>query len=510
MAKLFISETESIELSETSSLSDELATRQRCDYWGNVLTELPDPDEVLRKMGKDISVYNEMLLDPQVASCWGSRRAGTQSRLWEIDRGKSKSRQAKAIEKIFGKLKIKQIMEEIVDCRYWGMSALEIVWGVWEGLQVPIKVIGKPTSWFAFDSENNLLLKTREKPLGELVPEKKFLLAQNHPRYINPYGERIAAMMFWYLRFKKNGIRWWIAFLEKFGSPWLIGKTPRGVADSENQKVLAMLDKMVRDAVAVVPNDSTVEALDLKGTAASDLYERMISYCDASISKVILGHSAAADSTAGKLGNETMALEAREDLIDADSMLCEEVLGQLIAWICEVNWGENVVLPGISIYKEEDVDQALAERDQKLTSNKQIRLKAKYYQRAYGFEDDEIEEINDTAPPAAPGVSAAGSTAVARNGSVVPSDTQLSDGADLPADQADVDAMLNLLTPEQLQGQMEKMLQPVIDLIEGAASYEDIQEKLAVIYPKMDDSTFQKRLALAMSLSAIRGRVATE
>lgn len=35
-------------------------------------------------------------------------------------------------------------------------------------------------------------------------------------------------MCFWPVAFKKGGMKFWLRFAEKFGSPWVIGKHPRG------------------------------------------------------------------------------------------------------------------------------------------------------------------------------------------------------------------------------------------------------------------------------------------
>ena len=80
---------------EKRSLAKEIATRERSIDFYSLGMYLPNPDPVLKKMGKDITVYKELLSDAHVGSCITSRKAGVKSMLWEIDRGKSKSRQAK-------------------------------------------------------------------------------------------------------------------------------------------------------------------------------------------------------------------------------------------------------------------------------------------------------------------------------------------------------------------------------------------------------------------------------
>ena len=72
---------------------------------------------------------------------------------------------------------------------------------------MPEKVIAKPPEWFCFDDDNNLKFRTKENYYGEVVPDKKFLLAQNNPSYNNPYGERTLSRVFWNVTFKKGGLK---------------------------------------------------------------------------------------------------------------------------------------------------------------------------------------------------------------------------------------------------------------------------------------------------------------
>jgi phage gp29-like protein len=77
------------------------------------------------------------------------------------------------------------------------------------------------------------------------------------------------------------------------------------------------------------------------------------------------------------------------------------------------------------------------------------------------------------------------------------------------ADQTAVDELLNSLSADQLQAQLEGDLRPVIELIESAASYEYVQEKLASLFPKMDDAALEASLSKAMFLADVKGRMAT-
>ena len=71
-------------------LTEEIATRKRALNFYSLANILPDPDIVLRKQGKDIRIYKELLCDPHVFACIQSRKAGVLSLDWCINRGLDK------------------------------------------------------------------------------------------------------------------------------------------------------------------------------------------------------------------------------------------------------------------------------------------------------------------------------------------------------------------------------------------------------------------------------------
>ena len=66
-------------------ITDEIATRKRALNFYSLANILPDPDIVLRKQGKDMRIYKELLCDPHVYACTQSRKAGVLSLDWEIN-----------------------------------------------------------------------------------------------------------------------------------------------------------------------------------------------------------------------------------------------------------------------------------------------------------------------------------------------------------------------------------------------------------------------------------------
>jgi phage gp29-like protein len=489
-----------------TSLTEEIATRKGAIDFYNLGMYLPNPDTVLKKQGKDITVYNELLTDAHLGGCVTSRKSGVLSLEWSIDRGKAKSRQARLIEDIFKNLDLEHIISEILNGPLFGYQVLEVIWENTGSYILPKSIIGKPQEWFVFGEDNELRLRTKANYNGEPVPERKFLLVQHDATYKNPYGFPSLSRCFWPITFKRGGMKFWVIFSEKYGMPFLVGKHPRGTAQTETDKLADMLENMIQDAVAVIPDDSSVEIKEAGGKGASaDIYSKLLEFCKAEVSIALLGQNLTTEVKGGSYAAAESHMRVRKDIIDADKKLVEKALNQLIKWISELNFGASE-LPLFSMWEEEDVDKDLAERDEKLTASMEksnLRLSRKYYQKNYGLEDEDIEETQKSGS-ATEQQFAEGTVPDLRTKRSGVVESGLSPSFE---DQQALDDAIDSITPEELQEQMEGVLKPIIDLINDGNSYEEIMEKLIETYPDMDTKAIEDMLSRAIFVSELWGRL---
>jgi hypothetical protein len=113
----------------------------------------------------------------------------------------------------------------------------------------------------------------------------------------------------------------------------------------------------------------------------------------------------------------------------------------------------------------------------------------RYFMKAYDLEEEDFEVVSGTPV----------------QGGEPPAEFSQAPGATASSTGAPVDALAAALTPEQLQGIAGKLLAPVLDLVESAASVEDIAERLHGVYPDMDDTTFEDLLMRAIFVASVWG-----
>jgi phage gp29-like protein len=493
MGKLYINEHDYIEVGAGSKASiknllKEIATRPDWHSISRLNMALPNPDPILKRQGKDISIYRDLTCDAHVFSNIESRKAGVLSMEWEIDRGKSKSRVARFIEDLFNDeaFDLYRVMEEILEAPLYGYQPLEIMWHL-----EPLEVLGKPQEWFLFDHENRLRYRPLRGPAaGELLPERKFLLPRHRASYDNPYGQPVLSRVFWPAAFKKGGLKFWTIFTEKFGMPFIVGKHRRNEDAKEIDKFADMLENMVQDAIAVIPDDGSVELLERKGTGGGDVYGGLLKVCNAEMSKAILGQTLTTEvGDRGSFAASKTHSGIRQDIVDTDRRLVEKTINQLIDWVVEVKFGD-VLRPRFGLWEEEDVDKDLAERD-KILKDTGVNFTKQYFQRAYGFEEDDFEISGSEDVPAA-GEFAEDEKPAATT------------------DQAVLDAAIDALDPKDLQGQVEQMLAPVMEMISGGASYNEVLEKIAGTYPDMEVTKLEQFLSHAIFVTETWAQINAE
>lgn len=486
-------------------LTSEIATRQRSIDFFTMGFFLPNPDPVLKAMGKDVQVYTDLKADGYLSGCLLSRKSATLKQEWGIDRGKSKSRQARAIEDALKRLDMHRIISEMLDGAGFGYAPMEVIWETRDNLWLPKDIVGKPQRWFVYDEHNELKMRTKQNWNGEPLPDWRFLVARKEPTYDNPYGVADLSRCFWPVVFKRNGLAFWAKFSEKYGMPYFVGKLKRGLEQPEYDKLRDTLDAMVQDAIAVIPDDGSVEILSQGANSSSaDNYEKFIQTCKKEISVVNLGHEGAVQSTPGRLGGENVAEKVMDSIVTTDTKMVETQINLLIDWIFNLNFGEGS-RPTFSMWEPEEVDKDLADRD-KILSDQGVRFKKSYYAKAYSLEEEDFDVAepkpipDPNAPP--PPASAVPPAFADKTKPVTPSaETQT-----FP-DQAALDEAIAQVDPDAMQGMMEELLKPVLSLIQNGTDADTVMAKLAECYPMMDETALKEILAKAFFVSEIWGQL---
>lgn len=395
-----------------ADLTTELATRRNAGlYLGDVggwLTQLPDPDPVLRKRAEDAEILQELAADDQVTTAMLARKYRVQNcshygfRAGAPD-GKEADAKARLVcERLMADLErtnLRTIISSILDAPFYGMTPLELLWeldGGWWHLR---DIVARPYHWFAFDQQNRPLFRgaygqSCADPV--LLPEFKFVIAVHQPTYDNPYGLRLLSRCLWPVAFKRGGLQFYAKFVERHGLPWVVGSASAKAEASEKRDMAANLARMVQDCVAVIPAGAEVKLLS-SGTGQGQLHEDFLARQDRAISKVLMGQTLTIE-TDGK--NSLAATEAHkgvaDDIADADKALVADVFNEICWTYARVNAGPDVLAPLFAYEEPEDL-LSKADLDLKLKSMG-VKWLRPHLEGDYGLKPEEFELEGEGAP----------------------------------------------------------------------------------------------------------------
>jgi phage gp29-like protein len=489
---IWVSDTEFVRFSEktdAADLSTHMATRLRVGDLAGMWGVLPNPDPILRRMGRQVQVYRELRSDAMVKSGTKRRRAAVVGLESGFARDtKASPRLVKNVQAVFADLPIKRLIRDLVDGAFYGYAVAEVIWGRVGGLVVPVDVVVKPSEWFGFNGDNQLVLRDIGSLAGTVVPDRKFLVVGNERTYANPYGEADLASCFWPVAFRKGGLKFWVTFAEKYGMPWAVGKQPRSANAKDADDLADKLANMVRDAVAVIPDDASVDLIQSQTTANADMYEALLMYCSREINISLLGNNQSTELQSNK-ASATAASGVEDSLRDADADMSAEALSCLARWVADVNW-PSALVPEYEFWEQEEIDELQAKRDKTLT-DAGVQFTPEYWMRTYDLQPGDL--VTQPVAPAGP------------------DQVALAEG-DVPPDQAALDEAMANLPADEIQAAMATMLKPALEAIATADTPDQVLAALAEAYPRMDSSELETLLQRALFVSDLVGRhgVATE
>lgn len=465
----------------SAALTHQIATRDRTYLSFSGMTMwLPNPDPILKAIGRDITVYRDMLSDALVGGLARRRRAAVLGMEHGVDRGDSSARVFKGVQTMLGGLDMRQVIRDLHNAAWYGYQPAEITWSATGGRWLPQAVTGKPPEWFLFDTENRLRFRSNAAWEGELLPERKFLLATNDATYDNPYGMPELSRVFWPLTFKKGGLKFWLRFADKFGQGFFIGKHPRGTPQSEIDALLDALEQLTQDGVGAIPDDSSVNIIESGGkSASSDLFQNLVMYCRSEINIALLGQNqnteASSTHASAKAGN-TVA----EDIRDGDAAMVASPVNQLIRWYVDLNHGPDEPAPVWSMWEQESVDEVQAGRDEKL-KRAGANFTTQYFKRNYGLKDGDL--VESTPSDAPPGLSFA-------------EPGEGGDYADLNTERL----------AREAQPQLEKWIMRVRSVMGKATSLPDLESRLLAEFSELPVEELTQVMSMAFSAATLAGR----
>lgn len=373
------------------SRSSPLFSEQAVYPWLTWFGTLSDPDEILLKAGVTRTGLRALSGDDEITAAMDTRREALLGIPWRLgEKAKEDVALAEPVEWLWEQL------EEVLDVTLrgamealpYGYSVLEVVYKrMDDGRMTWAEVSEKPFEWFIPKCDGTVLFKSRTAPMGEATDPRKFFLTARNQSYRNPYGEALYSRLYWPWFFRQQGWRFWCRWLERFGTPLLIGETSGDAANMAKQ-----LSKAVSDAAVAVGGGDKVTMAEQKGGAGHfEGFERAI--C-ARIQKLILGQTLTTDSGGSSGSSGSYALgkvhnEVREDRRNADVRMVTRTVQKMVDTLWELNGFEGDA-PDFVMADDTGLEMDRAERDARLAEAGVTGFTPGYLVRTYDYEPEDL------------------------------------------------------------------------------------------------------------------------
>ncbi len=459
-------------------------------------TTMDPSDETLRSRGggKGIALYDEIKRDAHAFAVIQKRTLEVTNREWMVEPASDRLRDRKAADLVETQLKgisFDRLTMGLMGAVLKGYAVAEAMWknvgGVWTVVAVKVRKQRR----FRMTPEGEARLLTRESGFdGMILPDRKFIVHRYNIDHDDdePYGLGLGSVLFWPAWFKRQVLSHWLQASERYAAPTVKATYPGGYDKAMQEKLMAAIRAMIRDAGIVVPEGVEIELLEAARGGGGGGQESLARYLDELMSTAVLGESLS--TNAGERGSRSLGEvhnDVRLAIAKADSDFISETLnGSLVKWIVELN------MPGAGLPKVwrdfsevEDLDKR-AVRDKTIKDMGYRPSSVDYINETYGGEwvDDDGEDPPE--PPVPPG---RGDTAF--------------------ADPAGVEEPTAPLV-DRLDGAAAPVIKDMIGRIRAAVmaseSYEDMAERLLALMPDLDPSALGDTIEAAMTVAGLAGR----
>ncbi len=318
-----------------------LSTEQAIDLRGKLFYKQlvrQDTDEILKKAGISRYALKTLLTDPDIDQAVDRRTEELTSSLYTL-----MPSEGLVAEFIYAQLDLhlEPILQGSIDSKLYGYDVAEMLWGKDDkGRNAVTKMTSKPIAWFEPKANGDLLWFPNDGSDSVTISDQKdypfrYLFQQHKPTYLEPKGKSLLSRVYWLHYFKTNGWRFWSKFLERFGSPLLIGKTDATSSDDAQEFANALLAAHNAGVVTVGIDE------DVTAVTGGSNGEAFVAYNDVTkqgITTYLLGQTLTSGTDGGgTYGQGKIHQEQQEIIFNSDRKHALKAVQRFINIICYAN-----------------------------------------------------------------------------------------------------------------------------------------------------------------------------
>lgn len=256
------------------------------------------------------------------------------------------------------------LLRDMLDALAKGFSVCEIEWSTTGKLWKPKKYAWKDPRWFQYDKDTGQTLMLRDEMTSGLHPllQNKFIIHEPHLISGTQIAGGLALPALFYFMLKSYDVTSWAAFIDRYGFPIRLGKYSRKATKDDIATLRRAVASIGADFGAVIPEGAAIEIIESRTSSEnSEAYQKMATWIDKQISKLVLGQTMTTDDGSSRAQGEVHE-EVRQDIAAADALAVADTLNScLVVPYISFNFGEQERYPEIVLYKpdERNIEQVV-------------------------------------------------------------------------------------------------------------------------------------------------------
>ena len=380
-----------------------------------------NPDDLIIDKGIGVRIYQDMRRDPYVKAALNIKKFAV-SRLPSSILPASKDAQhqehAKFIEWNL------ETMDTSMDTMLWGiMDFVDVGYSIGEqnfrlvdrgdfkGKFAMKSIKSKDPYVYTFRIDDYGNIKTVLQRIGSYVsreghfdakvnfagqqefPPEKFIIASFQPLYSNPYGNSDLRAAYRAFFIKDWAWKFRAIFIEKWGMPPVIGKFPNGTKETRRKELEEVLDSIQNDTVLTVPEDLTIEILEIAGKGSTTEFERAIDDLNKEILVGIMGSflSVEEGKRTGARAQGQVHFNVSKLWIEHLARVTEDVINkQIVKKMVDLNYSDVDKYPKFRFELNQAAEMKIEMEIDKELREMQVPLDNAYFYKKYGRPEPEL------------------------------------------------------------------------------------------------------------------------
>ncbi|MFX1701410.1 DUF935 domain-containing protein [Campylobacter jejuni] len=372
------------------------------------------------------------------------------------------------------------LLSQILETYLYGLNVFEVNYKLKDGFYYPI-LKQRDFRNFGFNENDELIYNGNG--FDEIIEDKKAIYGLFGSNFLFKNGDALLTKLYFPVKLKNASLKFWMEFLERFGSPWAVAKT-----DSDPDALASEIHQMLNGDSAVIDKE---EELDLIQPKAKANYNEIIDYLDNQIRSVVLGANLSSQVSGGSLAAAESHNQIRKDLAAQDGQIVLFILNRAIKFFKEINHFKDELY--VQFFSEAEPKSELCERDLKLF-NMGFNFDEEYIKSTYNVEGKLIKELLN------------------QESKVLKDDKEnkkalFENKAKLESFEEDfIDKALEQKEYLKVDESMSKFFQEQFEsIVKDCKDFNEALNKLKENFSNLEQSEFEKHLFIALNNSSILG-----